>query len=1467
MRNNQSKTVVVLLAFNEYTCPAPESGESQLKSLPYSAEQQSNLRVLFEKEPRFRDAGFEVLDLEPCRNSGDVLARLKQVGDLARKNGDLNVVLIWSGHGQTFDRKLRLATPECTEPLNEASGLPASELVIQTGAKVARNFCVFIDACEAGGAALEFSEVAAARAWNDADQEHTFAAFYASCPFISAKDGTYLSLLTSILDKGPSEEAEKEVQDRGHNIGFRKKYRLLSANEIDQAISAEIIAHPGRYRGLGPSAVTGFGSQFLFPNPRYSINAPVRMVDEEALDTHFLSKARGIEFGLRGWHFTGRVQTTRNILGWATSEPSATASIYILTGGGGTGKSALVGRLVALSDREARERLRIEGWNEEEDQESGTLPSVDLFDAAVHLRNLTAQRVVEQLAVLLRLDRPESPKAFVETIEKQNKTHMRVVFDALDEAEDPGTVASAVILPLAKVGWRVLVATRPSSRARGADDLISLLSSVRVELQDLDADTNSAEDIAQYVTARIRSEQSPQFMDNPSLIKLASTMIAERAKDKFLYARIATSYLLRCVDEISEQTLDGLLGAGINGIFDQDLRELDKSFQTHFKRKDRGASRLLEALAWAQGSGIPIRDGLWGTVTNALASQLQGTFVKIEDTHVNWVLREAGRYILEDGDGDQAVYRLFHQSLIDHFHPNRDTEADRASIIAQSLSTCARNMGGWRHANSYLVRHMASHWAACRPQLELHSLLLDFQWMRARLEGTDIHALLKDYEYVMDPAPQAISVVSRTLSMTAHILWKDKRQLIPQLLGRVPPVDKQLQMLREDARHTIDRLMLLPRLGGLRQAGSLIRVIDIDIPKAYLFNTVAFTLDGNHVVLGGRDGTVWLWDVLGGKTTGEPLRGHGGKVNSVAFSQDGMYVVSGSDDKTLRLWEVASCKEIHVLRGHEGRITCVAFSPDGMQVVSGSDDATLRLWEVRSGQVLGELHWNDHEIGLLSVVLRLVRFVGFTSVAFSLDGNHVIAGGRDGSVRRWDVHSKQAVGDPLWHNSEVSHVIFRGGVSSVAFSSDGMQLASGGGDGALRLWSVSNQQALVEPMLGHSGKVTSVAFRRDGRQMVSGGEDRTVRLWEVESGKELRVFRGHEEGVSSVAFSLDGTYVVSGGDDGTVRLWDIHGEQVRDDLLRGHDGEVTCVAFSPDGTYLISGSDDRSVRLWDVHSGQVLGEPLRYDRERSLLSGLVRVGGISSVAFNSDGTCVVAGGRDGTVWLWEVHSGLLVAEPLRYDDKLRGSFVGRGISSVAFNLDGTYVVSGNDDGTLRLWEVSSGNELHVLQGHEGGVSSVAFSPDGTKMVSGGCDGTVRLWEVASKKALHVFRGHEGRIISVTFSSDGMLVSSGSDDGTVRLWEVLSGKELHVLRGHERGISSMTFSPDGMYVISGSSDGAVQLWDVAAGQSVGIVRLDAAILAVAVSSLPIRVVAGLKTGQVIFLDLDECSNHSEASTIV
>jgi len=199
---------------------------------------------------------------------------------------------------------------------------------------------------------------------------------------------------------------------------------------------------------------------------------------------------------------------------------------------------------------------------------------------------------------------------------------------------------------------------------------------------------------------------------------------------------------------------------------------------------------------------------------------------------------------------------------------------------------------------------------------------------------------------------------------------------------------------------------------------------------------------------------------------------------------------------------------------------------------------------------------------------------------------------------------------------------------------------------------------------------------------------------------------------------------------------------------------------------------------------------------------------VNAVVFSPDGKLVLSGSNDNTLKLWDVSSGRELRTFKGHSDN---------VNAVVFSPDGKLVLSGSHDGTLKLWEVHSGREIRSFKedSYSGYVEAVAFSPDGRLALSGGRDGTIKLWEVHSGRKIRTFKGHSYYVEAVAFSPDGRLALSGSGDGSLKLWEVHSGQEI---RSFNVG-DNMTFSPDGRLALSGSKDDTLQLWEVRSGRKI------------------------------------------------
>ncbi|PVF92876.1 hypothetical protein CPB86DRAFT_819279 [Serendipita vermifera] len=300
----------------------------------------------------------------------------------------------------------------------------------------------------------------------------------------------------------------------------------------------------------------------------------------------------------------------------------------------------------------------------------------------------------------------------------------------------------------------------------------------------------------------------------------------------------------------------------------------------------------------------------------------------------------------------------------------------------------------------------------------------------------------------------------------------------------------------------------------------------------------------------------------------------------------------------------------------------------------------------------------------------------------------------------------------LWPSARPSHR-YTDFFTSVAYSPDGLHIATGSSSGVIQIWDAVTGNPIGEPLEGHTSSVHAVTYSPDGCYIASGSADKTIRIWEVETGNQVgKPLRGHAFSVYSVGFSPSGRHIASGSNDDTVRLWCTSRRKQFGEPLMGHTDSISSVAFSPKGKHVVSASKDGSLRVWDVEGGKMVGEPL-VGHKFSVLS----------VACSPDGRHVASASSDNTIQIWNMRMRNPVGEPLKGHTAW--------VRSVAYSPDGRYLASGSDDGTLRIWDTETRSCIGVpLKGHAGWVRSVAFSPDGRRVISASTDNTIRFWDVS-----------------------------------------------------------------------------------------------------------------------------------------
>jgi WD40 repeat protein len=222
------------------------------------------------------------------------------------------------------------------------------------------------------------------------------------------------------------------------------------------------------------------------------------------------------------------------------------------------------------------------------------------------------------------------------------------------------------------------------------------------------------------------------------------------------------------------------------------------------------------------------------------------------------------------------------------------------------------------------------------------------------------------------------------------------------------------------------------------------------------------------------------------------------------------------------------------------------------------------------------------------------------------------------------------------------------------------------------------------------------------------------------------------------------------------------------------------------------------------HASVTSGHPASWPAEVHTLHG--HTDDVNSVAYSPDGTHIVSGSEDNTIRVWNAITGQSVAGPFQGHTNV--------VTSVAYSPDGTHIVSGSKDNTIRIWNAITGWSMAgPFQGHTDYVSSVSYSPDGTHIVSGSWDNTIRVWNATTGQSVaDPFQGHTSVVTSASYLPDGTHIVSGSWDNTIRVWNATTGQSVAgPFQGHTDYVSSVAYSPDGTHIVTGSRDNSIKVW--------------------------------------------------------
>ncbi|MEU0894925.1 caspase family protein [Streptomyces massasporeus] len=1306
-----------------------------------------------------------------------------------RRADDVVAVYI-AGHGEVLDNGDYVLLTADTEPDDLYDALLPSTLArkILAGTKV-RRLLLMLDTCFSGQGGNELLS-SMARLKNDwREDEAGLAVITSAQPKELAQTGAFPELLT---------EAVTSFATAGYTPP------LLALDAVVNATRTNPKRPDFQHIGLEIIGLTGEIPPFL-PNAKHSNRlSHTDMALQQAAEWDEQDKRRDVEFRTRllrramghsdpsrvGWWFSGRHQALHDITEWLADPAAEACPALVVTGAPGSGKTAVLGLLAAVSDPEYRRTVPLASIGVRGSQ----LPRPKAIGTTVYAQSLTDQQIVRALAAALRLPQVEAVADLLNHLGARpapDRPHV-VLVDGLDEAVTPTSLCGQVLRPLMELAAphvRLLLGTRPhlfSALGLDADGHI-----------DLDSPRYADPEAVLVYTVRnlLDAHRDSPYVHCPHDIRLGvAHAVAAAAGNCFLVARI-TAGTLAATPDLPDPCDPAWRRSLPSAAADAMHRDLHQRFGADAAR----ILALLRPLAYAEGQGLP-----WEDIWAPLATELAGHSYTNDDLHQ--LRRDAGAYVVEAVEDGRSVYRLYHESMAEYLRQGQDAgRVQRAftTVLRRSVAYAVDGLPDWARAHPYTLRHLATHAAAAGL---LDTLLSDIEFL--------VHA---DYDTLMpclleaegDEARLNTAVFRSCLHVLRHLDAAARRQVLAVEAARFN-VPHLVQTLNGRA----GKRAWKPLVASGGQLSSNLR--NALTGHTGLVEGLACTeVNGRPVaVTGSTDLTVRMWDLATGEQVGAPMTGHTGEIERVACTEVAgrPVAVTVSHDMTVRLWDLGTGRAIgEPMTGHSDVVYALACCElDGRPVaVTGGYDRTVRVWDLTTRQALG----------------RPVTGAGLVkSLACAvLRGRPVFVTGSTDSLRLWDLTSRRRLGrldrrrgDTWYHDVTFTELHGR----TVVVSADDV--------GRVRVWDPESRRIVCE-FTGHEGWASSVVCTvLDGRNVaVVGYQDGTAQIWDLEAKRPVGPpIGGHAFPLLSVAYAqlADRPVIITSAYD-TLRIWDLSRRSFGSPVV-GHTQRVLALDHATvDGLpVVVTGSQDSTVRVWHLSPALRSSEPLTHDA--------AEVGAMACRVL--DGRPVaVSGTSRGAALVWDLATGRAV-------HRLRGAEEQYQSCTACVELNGReVVVVGTMDGSVRVWDLETGELTERCAVEDIGMWADCCLVDGHLVLASSTPGQqLRSHDPTTGRTLaRTPDSHAVRSLTVGRPNDRPIVVTGSEDWTVQIWELPTCNPLGPpLTGHTRSVWTVALAElDGRPVIlTGSADNTLRIWDLEHRTTLDVIHLPGPCSAVALS---------------------------------